>query len=430
MRKPRPCASCASVTRRGFLQATAAASAAALVANLAPSRAYAAGSDTVRVGLVGCGGRGTGAARNCVDSAPGVRLVALADLFQDRVDAFKATVAKWGDKADVKDDHCFVGFDAYQRLVDLPDVDLVLLVTPPGFRPLHFKAAVDAGKHVFFEKPVAVDPVGVRSVLATSEAAAAKKLSVVAGTVYRRHPHHREVYKRVKDGQIGDLVGGQVYFLTGELWYHDRKPEWSDVEWQCRNWLYHVWLSGDHIVEQHVHDLDVMAWFLGGPPTKCIGMGGRQSRTDPKFGDIYDHFAIEYEYANGARISSMCRQVNRTADRITQRFVGTQGVACPKEGLIMGANPYKYEGEDWDPFVREHADLVASIRQGEPINEGRQIATSSLIAIMGRMAAYTGREISWKWTLEASKLDLAPSKYEFGERPVGPVAVPGQTPLV
>jgi len=418
------------VTRRDFLKSSAAASAAVFVSGLAASRAHAAGSDTIRIGLVGCGGRGTGAARNCVDSAPGVKLVALADLFPDRVDGFKATVAKWGDKADVKDDHCFAGFDAYQKLIDLEDVDLVLLVTPPGFRPLHFKAAVEAGKHVFFEKPVAVDPVGVRSVLATSEAASRKKLSVVTGTVYRRHAYYLEVYKRIQAGQIGDLVAGQCYFNTGELWYHERKADWTDMEWQCRNWLYHVWLSGDHIVEQHVHNLDVMNWFMGGPPVKCIGLGGRQSRTDPKFGNIFDHFAVEYEYANGARIHSMCRQVNNTGFRITDRFVGTRGVAHPKEGFIVGEKPYKYEGENWDPFVREHTDLIESIRKGEPINEGKQIAESSMIAILGRMSVYTGRELSWKWAMEASKLDLTPPKYAFGDLPVAPVAVPGKTELI
>ena len=423
------------ISRRDFVKSSAALSLAALTSSGA-SRVFAAGSDKVRVGLIGCGSRGTGAAENCVRSSSGVEIVAMADLFRDKLDGSLGKLSrKVDDKVTVTDDACFVGFDAYKKVLARDDVDVVLLATPPGFRPEHLKAAVEAGKHVFMEKPAAVDPVGVRSVIAASELAKEKGLSIVAGTQQRRQPQYLEVMKRVHDGQIGEIVGGQCYWNWGEQDWHfaKRQPNWSDMEWQVRCWPYFTWLSGDHIVEQHLHNLDIINWAVGSVPVKCLGMGGRQARTGPEYGHIYDHFAVEYEYANGVRVMSMCSQINGTTDRVSERVVGTKGSTYTTRsiGHIESAEGgFKYDGPHISGMVAEHADLVKSIREGKPINEGRQVAESTLTAIMGRMSAYTGRELKWDWVMNKSKLDLTPPKYEMGDLPVPPVAIPGKTELI
>ncbi|MBU0640310.1 MAG: Gfo/Idh/MocA family oxidoreductase [Planctomycetes bacterium] len=427
------------LSRRDFLKTSAAVSAVTLAAGCASTPKRQTGPvilkpgaklDKLRVGVIGCGGRGTGAAINCVESSPNVEIVAMGDLFQDRLDSSRQRLSELGAPFKVTDDTCFVGFDAYKGVLDC-DIDLVVTAPPPHFRPLHLAAIVAAGKHVFMEKPVAVDPVGVRSIIASSELAKKKGLAIVAGTQRRHQPSYLEVMKRVHDGAIGDVVAAQCYWNQGELWVHERQPDYSDMEWQCRNWLYFDWLSGDHIVEQHIHNLDVVNWAMGSPPAKCVGMGGRQVRTEPKYGNIYDHFAIEYEYPNGARVLSMCRQVKGASHRVSERLVGTLGDSNP-DGVIEGENPYRYEpeGEAINPYVQEHADLINSIRNGEPLNEGRRVAESTLTAIMGRMSAYTGREISWNWVMNSSELDLTPPHYEFGEVPITPVAMPGVTKLI
>jgi myo-inositol 2-dehydrogenase/D-chiro-inositol 1-dehydrogenase len=430
-----------SMSRRQFMRGSAGAMA---MLGVGAGRLFAAGSDRIRVGLVGCGSRGMGAVRNCVDSAPNVEIVALGDLFQDRIDAGLALLRKDGDKdwsssqpwrhADrvkVTPETCFTGFDAYQKVIH-SGVDLVLFATPPHFRPIHLKAAVAAGKHVFMEKPVAVDPVGIRSVLESSELARQKGLAIVAGTQRRHDPKYVEVMKRVHNGDLGELVAGQCYWVGSFVrqwgFYHERQPSWSDMETQCRNWYYYTWLSGDHIVEQHVHNIDVLNWAMGTHPVTALGLGGRQVRVEPQFGNIYDHFAVEFEYPNGARILSMARQIDGCTDRIAERIVGTKGTAA--EGVIEGANPFRYSGPTPNPNEQEHADLIASIRAGRPLNEGRQVAESTMTAILGRMSAYTGRAIKWDWALKASKLDLTPPSYRLGDLPVAPVAVPGRTPLV
>ena len=386
----------------------------------------------LRVGLIGCGGRGTGAALDCVRSSPNVQIVALGDLFEDRLDKCCGTLGELGESFQVTGDHCFAGFEAYTQVLAC-DVDLVILATPPGFRPLHLWAAIEAGKHVFMEKPVAVDPVGVRWVLAASELAARKGLAIVAGTQRRHDPGYIETMRRIHAGAIGEIVAGQCYWNQGGLWVKRREPDWSDMEWQCRNWLYFTWLSGDHIVEQHVHNLDIMNWAMGSPPVKAVGMGGRQARTGEEFGNVYDHFAVEFEYPSGARVLSTCRQTEHASERVSERLVGTRGVADPSGEIHRrGRLRYKYEpeGEPVNPYVQEHVDLIASIRRGRPLNEGRQVAESTLTAIMGRMSAYTGREVSWDWVLNASELDLTPPAYELGDLPVEPVAVPGETKLI
>ncbi len=420
-------------SRREFILQTAATSAAAVMVSGIPF-VHAAGGDKIRVGVIGCGGRGTGAALDCLAADPGVEIYAMGDAFQDRLDGSlkglreRAAKESQADRINVAPERCFVGFDAYRKVI-ASGVDLVVLAEPPHFRPMSLRAAVEAGKHVFMEKPVAVDPVGVRSVIASAEEAAQKKLAIVAGTQRRHTASFIETIKRIHNGDIGELVGGECYWLMGGLWLRQPKPEWSQMEVQVRNWLYYTWLSGDHIVEQHVHNIDVVIWAFGAPPVKCLGVGGRQSRTDPAYGNVFDHFAVEYEFANGARVASMCRQAEGAAGRVGERIVGTKGVATPS-GSIVGEKTYKYEGPNVNGQRQEQVALIKGIREGKPLNEGRQIAESTLAAIMGRMSAYTGRELKYDWVLNASKLDLSPPKYEFGDLPVAPVAVPGKTELI
>ena len=417
-----------SISRRDFVKTAAAAAFAAAVPARFP--VFAAGSDAIRVGVIGCGGRGTGAAIDCLTAAPGVEIVALGDLVPDRVESALARLTQeFPGRVKVPATRCFTGFDNYQHVCALPDVNLIVTAAPPGFRPLHLKAAVEAGKHVFMEKPVAVDPVGVRSVIASSDLAAQKHLAIVAGTQRRHQARYVEMLKRIHDGQIGEIVAAQCYWNMGDLWVKERAPGMSEMEWQCRNWLYFTWLSGDHIVEQHVHNIDVVNWAMGALPKNVMGMGGRQARTRPEFGNIYDHFAVEYEYPNGVRAISLCRQTQGAAERVEERIVGTKGVAL-SSGQITGETPWQFTADEPSPYVQEHIDLIASIRRGTPLNEGRQIAESTMSAIMGRMSAYTGRALSWNWAMEASKLDLSPAKYEFGPNPVDPVAIPGTTPLI
>jgi predicted dehydrogenase len=373
-------------------------------------RLFAAGSDKVRVGLIGCGGRGTGAAKDCVNSSDNVEITAMGDLFQDHLDKSLAELSREvDDKVSVTKETSFAGFDAFEKVI-ASDVDMV----------------------IFMEKPVAVDPVGVHSVIASSEAAEKKGLSIVAGTQRQHQEHYLEIMKRIHRGDIGEIVGGQCYWNMGELWVKRRQLDWSDMEWQCRNWLYFTWLSGDHIVEQHLHNLDVINWAIGAHPVQCMGMGGRQVRIGSEYGNIFDHFAVEYEYPNGVRVLSMCRQTAGCNEQVSERVVGTKGQTYTDGsiGFIEGQNAYKYEGESPNPYVQEHADLITSIREGEVLNEGKRVAESTMTVIMGRMSAYTGRALKWDWAMNASELDLRPPKYEFGDLPVRPVAVPGKTPLI
>jgi predicted dehydrogenase len=416
------------VNRRDFLRTSVAATAGlAATFGSSPVWAHAAGSDTIRVGLIGCGGRGTGAARDCVTAAPGVEIVAMGDLFPDRVERSRRQLTEHiGDKLKVTNATAFTGFDNYQKVID-SGVDLVILAAPPGFRPQHLEAAVRAGKHVFMEKPVAVDPVGVRSVIASSDLAGSKKLAIVVGTQRRHDPKYVETIKRIHDGAIGDVVAGQVYWNQGGLWKVDRTAQMSDTEWQIRNWLYFTWLSGDHVVEQHIHNIDVANWVMRAHPVRANGVGGRQVRTDPAYGHIFDHFAVELEYPNGGRILSMCRQQDGTAAFVGEHMIGTKGTSNAQDS-IRGAESWRYRGEPVNPYVQEHVNLIASIRAAKPLNEGRQIAESNLTAIMVREAAYTGQVVTWDEVLN-SDLDLVPKSLAFGSMPVPPVPQPGVTKL-
>ena len=420
------------ISRRTLIARTGQIAAASALAGIAIPHVYAQANSTVQIALIGCGGRGTGAARDICEGAQGIEIVAMGDLQPDRLARSRRQLAEnIAANYKVDDDHAFTGFDAYQRVLE-SDVDLIILATPPGFRPMQLKAAVDAGKHIFTEKPVAVDPVGIRSVLATADAAQAKGLAIVAGTQRRHDPRYIEIMKRVHDGAIGDVVAGQVYWNQGGLWHVEREAGMSDMEWQIRNWLYFTWLSGDHIVEQHIHNIDVANWALNGPPVRANGVGGRAARLDPSFGHIFDHFGVELEYANGARILSMCRQQDGTTRYVGERFTGTRGSAHPSDRnpSIRGAAEFRWEraGEPVNPYVQEHTDLVASIRAGEPLNELRRVAESTLTAILAREAAYTGTEITWD-EIMASDLDLTPGPHAFGPVPTPPVAQPGLTKL-
>jgi predicted dehydrogenase len=365
----------------------------------------------------------------------------MGDLFKDRLDSSLKRLKEKLKKENllVSRDACFSGFDSFKKVI-ARDVDMVILAAPPHFRPEHLKAAVEANKHIFMEKPVAVDPIGVRSIIASSKLAEKKKLGIVAGTQRRHQAHYLEIMKRIHKGAIGEVVSGQCYWNMGALWiqrawenwFYRKSKDWSDMEWHCRNWLFLTWLSGDHIVEQHVHNLDVINWAIGSHPVKCSGMGGRQVRTAPEYGNIFDHFAIEYEYPNGARVMSMCRQTSGCSNNVSERVIGTKGSTYTDgaNGYIQGVNAFKYENESPNPYVQEHTDLIKSIRNGKPLNEGKRVAESTLTAIMGRMSAYTGRSLSWDWVMKTSKLDLSPPRYEMGELPVRPVAVPGETQLI
>ena len=420
-------------SRRSFVKTTTLATAGLVMPRtLSSMTPDPASAEVIRVGVIGCGGRGSGAANDIMRAGgEGVQIVAMGDLFPDRLERARANLAKLASENEmvakqfkVTPDKLFSGFDAYEKVL-ATDIDLVILATPPGFRPIHLAAAVAAGKHIFTEKPVAVDPAGVRSVIASAAAARTKSLAIVAGTQRRHQPEYLDIMKRVQDGAIGDLTGGQVYWNQGGLWNAARQAAWSDVEWQIRNWLYFTWASGDHIVEQHIHNIDVANWAMGAHPVRAVGIGGRQWRTDGAYGHIFDHFAINFEYPNGAHVMSMCRQIDGSANYVGERFVGTRGTT-DAYSTITGPQSYQRERSQKNAYVEEHVDLLASIRAGTPLNEGQQVAESTLSAIMGREAAYTGQAIVWDELLNATQ-DLTPPNKGFGPLVVPPVAMPGKT---
>ncbi len=418
-----------STTRRDFLKTTTtAALGAAIVRNGTAFAGHVAGSDAIRIGLIGCGGRGTGAVDDALTSSQGVTLVAMGDLFADRLTASRTRLSeKFGKAIDVPADRSFTGFDAYRKVL-ASDANYIILATPPGFRPIHLAAAVAAGKNIFTEKPVAVDGPGIRAVLDTYEQARAKGLAIAAGTQRRHQTGYLETMKRIHDGAIGNVLSARCYWNQGFLGKKDGQPEWSDAEWQLRNWLYFTWLSGDHIVEQHVHNIDVVNWAMNTHPVRANGMGGRQVRTSPEFGHIFDHFAIDYEYENGTTLMSMCRQIEGCDKSVSEALVGEKGTSQVDKYTITGAKAWKFPGTDNRPYVQEHADFIASIRAAKPYNELKTVAESTLTAIMGRMSAYTGKVVTWEQALN-SKEQLMPPGLTLGPLPTPPVAVPGQTSI-
>lgn len=432
MTDKKPAASPAhALPRRSFLQGTAALGTAAAVGSLAvPRSAHAAGSDMLKVALIGCGGRGNGAAVNATKGDENLKITVLADIFPDKVEATKRILERQvGDRLDVPQERCFSGFDAYKQVM-ASDVDVVLLCTPPHFRPAHLAAAIEAGKHVFCEKPVAVDAPGCRSVLETVEKAREKKLSIVSGLCWRYHPGVKATVEQIKSGLIGDVVAIQENYLTGTLWHRGRQEEWSDMEYQIRNWLYFTWLSGDHNVEQHIHSLDKALWIMDDePPAFCYGMGGREVRTDEKYGNVFDHHAVMYEYGQGTKVFAYTRQMQGCFNQTEDFVMGTQGNAQVLAHQINGQSQWKYDGPGGNMYDLEHKALYDGIRSGNIINDGVYMTRSTMMAIMGRMATYTGQKITWDeaWN---SKEDMTPKAYEWGPVDFPEVAVPGVTKLV
>lgn len=429
-------------SRRDFIKTATATAGAAVAAQLSLPTVHAAGSDVIKVGVIGCGGRGSGAAENVLMSAKGVVIHAIGDVFKFRVDGMRGGLERLAQNGKLKDrgngvdidGRCFVGLDAYKQVID-SGVNYVILATTPGFRPIHLEAAVAAGKNIFTEKPVAVDGPGIRKVLAAYEEAKQKGLHIVAGTQRRHEKPYLETMKRIQDGAIGDLVGGQFYWMQSRLWERiselSRHPEIQaeikgDVARQIHNWYNYTWLCGDHIVEQHVHNLDVMNWAFGTHPKSAVGMGFR-TRTDPNFGHIYDFFAIDFEMPNGVHTLSMCRQISNCASEVGEHLIGTKGMSHVSAFSINGK---RVGSRGTNPYVQEHTDLIESIRTGKPINELKQVAESTLTAIMGRMSAYTGKKVTWDQALN-SKEDLMPKDLALDmSKPVAPVAIPGTTKFV
>ena len=423
-------------SRRNFLKTSAAVAGTAVASGLVALQIYAAGSDVLRIGLVGCGSRGSGAVRQALNADENVKLVAMGDAFLDRMQQCLNGLKdnpELAPKISVTPETMFTGFEAYKQVI--AHVDVVLLATPPHFRPLHLRAAIDANKHVFTEKPMAVDAPGVRRVLAACEEAKKKNLSVVSGFCWRYHPTMRETMRRIHGGALGTIQALQCTYNTGGLWVNKRKPGMADMEYQMRNWYYFTWLSGDHNVEQHIHSLDKMAWAMQNEyPIKAVGLGGRQSRTGPEFGQIFDHHAVVYEFESGARLYSFCRQQNGCSGDVSDRIMGTKGVCSiiasfPPRVKITGEHPWatSRNEKDDDMYQVEHNELFASIRNQKPINNGDWMARSTLMAIMGRMATYTGQDITWDMAMN-SKEDLTPPQYDMSASvPTPPVARPGIT---
>ncbi|HTQ39886.1 MAG TPA: Gfo/Idh/MocA family oxidoreductase [Pirellulales bacterium] len=439
-------------SRREFLKSSGMAVAGAgLAATLGIARqAHATqNDDAIRLALIGCGGRGGGAVIDAMSTGNNIKLVAMADTFQDRLnDKLAELKTALGDRIAVDDDHKFVGFDAYQKAID-SGVDLVILATPPGFRPIHFDAAVQANKNIFMEKPLATDAPGVRKILDSNEEA--KRRSLIVGVGLQRHhqPGYLEALKRYKDGAIGDFIAARAYWNgtrpRSTPTPADRENTKTEMEYQMRNWYFYVWLCGDHIVEQHIHNLDVVNWFKGETPVRAVGMGGSQVPRQPGDGEIYDHHAVEFQYADGSRLFSQCRQISGCWGQVSEHIHGTKGTVHLDSGrFTMEVNG----GEGWtwkhdkagpapNPYQIEHADLQDAIKNGAPYNETDYAAKSTMTAILGRMATYSGKEITWDDAFN-SKLSVMPAEFTWGAKmPVNPgpdgmypQAIPGLTKAV
>ncbi len=409
---------------------------------------YFSGSDSViKVALIGCGGRGTGAAMQAMLSKQNVKLVAMADAFRDRLDSCYKTltaddISDWSgvkgnikDKIDVPEERKFVGFDAYTKAIPLADV--VILTTPPGFRPIHFEEAVRQGKHIFMEKPVATDPAGIQRVLAAAETAKQKKLNVVVGLQRHYQNSYRELFKR-KD-LIGDITSAQAWWNNDGVWVNKRKYNQTEMEYQMRNWYYFVWLCGDHITEQHIHNIDVINWFKGGYPIKAQGMGGRQVRKGKEYGEIFDHHYVEFQYADGSILNSQCRHIPGTMSKVDELLVGTKGKIFAGAANIVdhkGKVLYQFDTKtENNPYQTEHDELFAAIAKGEyKFADAENGAKSTMTSILGRMATYSGQVIEWDKAI-SSGIDIHPKTYDWNATPpvlpnedgFYPVATPGVT---
>ena len=419
--------------RRSFLKTGSLVTAASLLPGLARAQGEAS---EIKVALIGCGGRGTGAAAQSLN-VPGTRLVAIADAFEDNANKAAATLKKqFPDRVDLPAERIFHGFDAYKKAID--SADLVLLCTPPGFRPMHFEYAVEKGKHAFVEKPVAVDGPGISKFIAAAKTADTKNLKVVCGLQRHYQNSYLETLAQVKEGLIGDIINSQVYWSGGGVCTRPRKEGMTEMEYQMRNWYYFNWICGDHIVEQHIHNLDVGNWFKGAVPVKANGIGGRTKRIGKDWGEIYDHHYVEYTYADGTTMNSQCKHWNGTWSKVSETIVGTKGSATP--GVIKdlsGKIIWRFRGENNNPYQTEHDVLVRHIRENKPINDAHRTAEATLTSIMGRMATYTGQEITWEQALN-SGLDTMPKTLAWdadpGPKPgpdgMYPAPIPGETVAV
>jgi len=400
-----------TITRRDFMKKTSLAAGGGILLSSLPvsSSAYAAANDVINVAVVGCGGRGTGAANQALNADEGVKIVALADLFRDRLDDCYNTLTQAhpdGDRIDVPEEHKFVGFDGYKNAIELADV--VILATTPGYRPAHFEEAVRQGKHVFMEKPLGTSADGVRRILQAGREAEQKNLNVVVGLQRHYQTNYHEALKHVHDNKIGKITAGQVYWNSAGVWVRERQPDQTELEYQNRNWYYFNWLCGDHILEQHIHNIDVANWFIGEYPVSAQGMGGREVRTGKDHGQIYDHHFVEFTYPSGAVIASQCRHQPDTFSRVAEHFQGTYGtleVDSSNKALIKdhdGVVLYDHDGmNDPNPYQVEHDKLFAAIRNGDVISDTENGAKATLSAIMGRMATYSGQVITWDQAINA-----------------------------
>lgn len=424
----------APVSRRQFVVGTA-ASAAALATGLQgiSAASYAGASDEIRIGLVGCGGRGTGAVMDAVKSSEGVKLVAMADLFQDKLDESRERLEKLEDAFAVEDSATHVGFESYRNVLDDENVNYVILATPPGFRPVQFRETMEAGKHCFFEKPVAVDPPGIRSILESGRIADEKNLKVVTGTIYRRAENFVEGIELLKGGELGKPTAGYTYYMSGPGWTREVDEDASEMERQCRNWLHYPWLAGDHIVEQSVHNIDVLHWLLG-PAKSALATGGKiASRDESIWGPSYDHFSVEYEFDPGIRVQFTSRKIAGVENRVANRIIYEKGVADLNPGVTNivthdGKVVLRTKSND-NAYVTEHRDLIAAIREDKALNETKQIAESTLMAIIGRESAYSGDKVEFDWALEDSEQDLGPDEWSFGDAPSMETPIPGEYKL-
>jgi len=425
--------------RRRVIASGSAAAAVAAASSLTSSARAQGKSGPIRLGLVGCGGRGSGAAGQALKVGENIQLVAMGDAFENRLESsLENLFEQAGDKVNVADDMKFIGFDSYKKVID--QCDLVILATPPGFRPMMFEAAIEAGKNVFMEKPCAVDSAGTRKVLAAAKKADEKGLKVVAGLQRRYDSGYRAAYKAVhEDGIIGDIVSANVYWNGGGVWTRDRLEGMTEMEYQMTNWYYFNWLCGDHITEQHVHNIDVANWFIGAHPDKAQGMGGREVRTAKEHGQIYDHHAVEFRYPGGQVVSSQCRHQQGCKNEVREEIHGTKG------SIFLGGKPYAVDRvtgkriwqfrskDNPNPYEQEHRELQAAIRGDEPINNAFYVAESTFTSILGRYATYTGKEQKWEDAL-AADVDLVPKNLAFdADPPVMPdadghyeVAIPGK----
>jgi myo-inositol 2-dehydrogenase / D-chiro-inositol 1-dehydrogenase len=410
--------------RRDFIKTTSLIAGGMLVAPLLSKANYFSGaSDVIKIALIGCGGRGTGAATQALSTKQNVQLVAMADAFKDRLDdSYNNLLEALADKKDriqVKEENKFVGFDAYKNAIALADV--VILATPPGFRPIHFTEAINQNKHVFMEKPVATDPAGIQKVLAAAEQAKAKKLNVVVGLQRRYQSSYRDLIKRVEDGAIGDITSAQAWWNNDGVWVHPRQAGWTEMEYQMRNWYYFVWLCGDHITEQHIHNLDVINWAKNAYPVRAQGMGGREVRVGKDYGEIFDHHYVEFHYADGTILNSQCRHQKNTMSKVDELLIGTKGkVFCDAANITdtKGKVIYQFDKtKENQPYQNEHDELFAAIAKGDyKFWDAERGAKSTMTSILGRMATYSGQLVEWDKAIN-SGINIMPATFAFDAMP-------------